>query len=144
MFPQLLLNCMYPTLYINCRINEELCGKCCYDTKMPLTKRDVERIKKIGYPEEYFVDRRGRIPRLKNMKGHCVFLDPRTNACIIYPDRPEGCRLYPLIYDEEKDSIVVDPLCPKAHVVPHKLIIELSSALLSLIDRLRNEYLRSR
>lgn len=111
---------------------------------MPLTKRDVERIKKIGYPEGYFVDRRSRIPRLKNVEGHCVFLNPDTNACTIYSDRPEGCRLYPLIYDEERDRIVVDPLCPKAHLVPHKVIRELSSALLGLINRLRVEYSRGR
>lgn len=135
---------MYPTLYINCKINEKLCGKCCYETKMPLTKGDVDRIKKLGFSESFFVDRRSRIPRLKNIEGHCVFLDPNTNVCTIYPDRPEGCRLYPLIYDEERDDIVVDPLCPRAHLVPQKLIRELSSALLSLIHKLEFEYLKSR
>lgn len=135
---------MHPALYINCKINGRFCGKCCYDTKMPLTKRDIERIERIGFPENYFIDHRGRIPRLKNVEGHCVFLDPNTNACTIYSERPEGCRLYPLMYDEEKDSIVVDPLCPKAHLVPQKLVRELGSALLSLIRRLEFEYLKGR
>lgn len=135
---------MYPTLYIDCRVNEKFCGKCCYDTKMPLTKKDVERIKRTGFPESYFVDRRGRVPRLKNVKGHCVFLDPSTNACTIYPDRPEGCRLYPLVYDEERGEVVLDPLCPKVYLVPQKVVRKLSGALLSLIRRLESEYSKSR
>ena len=129
-----------PTLNVNCKVNGKFCGKCCYDTKMPLTRSGIERIKKLGFPEEYFVDRRGRIPRLKNVDGHCVFLDPESNACTIYPDRPEGCRLYPLVYDVESDRVVVDPLCPKANSIPQKLIKELSGALLSLIDRLERDY----
>lgn len=133
---------MYPTLYINCKVNKEFCGKCCYDTKMPLTKKDIERIRRMGFSEDYFVDSRRRIPRLKNIEGRCVFLNPNTNACTIYPDRPEGCRLYPLVYDEGSNKIVIDPLCPKAHLIPQRLVRELSSALLSLIDRLKREYLR--
>lgn len=135
---------MYPALYINCKIDDKFCGKCCYETRMPLTKKDIERIKKLGFPESFFIDHRSRVPRLKNVEGRCVFLDPSTNACIIYPDRPEGCRLYPLVYDEERDAIVVDSLCPKAHLVSQKLARELSSALLSLIRRLELEYSKSR
>jgi len=133
---------LYPTLYIDCRLDGKFCGKCCYDTKMPLTKRDIERIKNLGFVEEYFVDRRGRIPRLKNIDGHCVFLDPTTNSCIIYPDRPEGCRLYPLVYEEKSNRVSVDFLCPKADMVSQKLIRELSGALLGLIDRLYENHLR--
>ncbi|RLF04423.1 MAG: YkgJ family cysteine cluster protein [Thermoprotei archaeon] len=131
-----------PTLYLDCRIDGKLCGKCCYDTKMPLTKSDIERIKKIGFSEDYFVDRRGRIPRLKNIDGHCVFLDSQSNSCMIYPDRPEGCRLYPLVYDVENDKVVVDPLCPKSHIISQRVIRELSGALLNLIDRLNRDYAR--
>jgi Fe-S-cluster containining protein len=109
---------------------------------MPLTKRDIERIKNLGFVEEHFVDRRGRIPRLKNIDGHCVFLDPTTNSCIIYPDRPEGCRLYPLVYEEKSNRVSVDFLCPKADMVSQKLIRELSGALLGLIDRLYENHLR--
>jgi len=108
---------------------------------MPLTKRDIGRIKRLGFAEEYFVDRRGRIPRLKNVDGHCVFLNPMMNSCTIYPDRPEGCRLYPLMYEEKSDRVMVDPLCPKASTIPQKLIKELSGALLSLIDRLYEDYI---
>ncbi len=132
----------YPTLYVNCKVNEGFCGKCCYDTRMPLTKRDIERIKRLGFAEESFVDGRGRMPRLKNVDGHCVFLDPATNSCTIYPDRPEGCRLYPLVYEEDGDRVSVDPLCPRASTIPRRLIRELSGALLNLIDRLYEDYLR--
>jgi len=107
---------------------------------MPLTRSDIERIKRIGFPEDYFVYRRGRIPRLRNVDGHCIFLDAQSNSCIIYPDRPEGCRLYPLVYDVEGDKVIVDPLCPKSHTISQKLIRELSAALLNLIDRLNRDY----
>jgi len=109
---------------------------------MPLTKRDIERIKKLGFAEESFVDRRGRMPRLRNVDGHCFFLDPATNSCTIYPDRPEGCRLYPLVYEEESDRVSVDPLCPRASTVPQRLIKELGGALLSLVSRLYEDYLK--
>lgn len=107
---------------------------------MPLTKRDIERIKSIGFHEDYFIDKRSRMPKLKNVNGHCVFLDPETNACAIYPDRPEGCRLYPLVYDPERNEVVVDELCPKSHTVPRGLVRRLRGALLSLIDRLSRDY----
>ena len=130
---------LYPTLYVDCRVDGKFCGKCCHDTRMPLTESDIKRIKRLGFAEEYFVDRRGRIPKLKNVDGHCVFLDPDTNSCMIYPDRPEGCRLYPLVYDEECDKVVVDDLCPKSRTIPQRLVKELSSALISLIDKLYEE-----
>lgn len=47
---------------------------------------------------------------MKNVSGRCVFLSER--GCVIYPNRPEGCRLYPLIYDEGVQRAVIDPLCP--------------------------------
>ncbi len=106
-----------PYVKINCRINNKYCGKCCYYTEMILLPRDIERIKKLGYRLEEFIVYREGIPRLRNIDGHCIFLDPSTNKCMIYSDRPLGCRLYPLIYDLELGEPVIDPYCPHADQV---------------------------
>lgn len=47
---------------------------------------------------------------LRNVSGRCVFL--ADDGCTIYPNRPEGCRLYPLIYDETRGHARLDDLCP--------------------------------
>lgn len=47
---------------------------------------------------------------LRNYDGACVFLE--EGQCNIYSFRPEGCRLYPLIYDQSRDGVMIDPECP--------------------------------
>ena len=86
------------------------CSKCCLNTRMPVTDRDLQRILKLGYEkEEFTVEVHGEL-RLRNKDGRCVFLG--ENGCRIYPFRPEGCRIYPLIYDEDLGRPVLDKLCP--------------------------------
>lgn len=94
---------------VNCKINNEYCGKCCYNTRMPLTQKDINRIEKLGYKKESFIVMEKGIIYLRNKGGKCVFL--KNNKCIIYRHRPLGCKLYPLIYNGEK--IVIDKICPK-------------------------------
>lgn len=92
---------------IPCRAHS--CTKCCIKTKMILCKEDIERIKKIGYKEEFFLRKKGSLFMIKNKDGKCVFL--KDFGCSIYKDRPLGCRLYPLIYDSKK-GFILDYLCP--------------------------------
>lgn len=80
---------------------------------MPLSSLDLERILKLGYRLEYFAVKITDEWRLKNSSGRCVFL--QRKGCEIYPHRPEGCKLYPLVYDETKKKAVMDPLCPYGH-----------------------------
>jgi len=80
---------------------------------MPLTRIDIERISRQGYRFKDFVVKRRRERRLKNRDGRCVFLG--DNGCIIYSFRPEGCRLYPLIYNENDGKGVVHDFCPYGH-----------------------------
>ncbi len=47
---------------------------------------------------------------LRNSKGYCVFYDPKNRQCNVYADRPAGCRVYPVILDEEK-GIILDDIC---------------------------------
>ena len=89
------------------------CVKCCIETRMPLSRNDIERISRQGYRFKDFVVKRKRERRLKNRKGRCVFLE--DNVCTIYSFRPEGCRLYPLVYNENNKKVVIHDLCPYNH-----------------------------
>jgi hypothetical protein len=80
---------------------------------MPLTLVDIKRISKQGYRFKDFVVKRKRESHLKNSNDRCVFL--RDNECIIYSFRPEGCRLYPLVYNENNGKVVIHDFCPYGH-----------------------------
>jgi len=81
---------------------------------MILLKSDIAKITKLGYELNYFAVRRGGFYFLRNIKGHCIFLDPLTKRCKIYSYRPLGCRLYPVVYYVDSGEVGVDPECPLA------------------------------
>lgn len=87
------------------------CGVCCTETEMLLCQKDIKRLEKIGFSQNSFVsyDRRG-YAQLKNRDGYCVFYDLKNRRCSVYENRPSGCRVYPVILDEEQ-GIVVDGIC---------------------------------
>ena len=89
------------------------CVKCCIETRMPLSRSDIERISRQGYRFKDFVLKRKRERFLRNSKGRCVFLG--EDSCKIYSFRPEGCRLYPLVYYKNNGKTVVHDLCPYGH-----------------------------
>ena len=89
------------------------CTKCCIETSMPLSRLDVERILKERCRFTDFAVKIGKEWRLKNSSGKCIFLS--ESACEVYSFRPEGCRLYPLVYDENSKRAVMDRECPFAH-----------------------------
>jgi Fe-S-cluster containining protein len=76
---------------------------------MPLLKKDVERIKALDFDYDYFVIAKDGWLQLKNNNGKCVFNNGRR--CIIYEHRPEGCRLYPIIFDEDEKCATLDEDC---------------------------------
>ncbi len=115
---------------MNCVENGRFCGKCCFDTEMPLTEEDLRRIEGLGYVKDEFSIRDGETRRLRNVNGRCYFLDDE-NRCVIYEHRPEGCRLYPAVFDGEK--VVVDKICPKWREV--KVCEGAKKRLLRLIER---------
>jgi len=77
---------------------------------MPISYQDIERIKKLGFKTDFFVVENDGWLQLKNEKGKCVFHDGLT--CSIYAHRPDGCKLYPVIYDKDKKCAVLDKDCP--------------------------------
>jgi uncharacterized protein len=93
---------------IPCRIHS--CSRCCVDNSMPLTETDIKRIVKQGYRYRDFVIRRKRDRYLKNKNGVCVFLG--GDGCKIYSFRPDGCRLYPLVYNEKTKQAIIHDFCP--------------------------------
>ncbi|WP_290623756.1 MULTISPECIES: YkgJ family cysteine cluster protein [unclassified Archaeoglobus] len=121
-------------VYVKCLKNGSYCGKCCIETEMPLTEEDLSRIESLGFSREEFSVSDGDILRLRNVKGKCYFLDER-NACRIYEHHPEGCRLYPAVFDGE--DVVVDRLCPVWEDV--KVSEVAKRRLLSLIKRVHGD-----
>jgi Fe-S-cluster containining protein len=92
---------------IPCKIHS--CSKCCVDTHMSLTGIDIKRISNLGYRYRDFVIRRKRERYLKNHNGKCFFLG--DNGCKIYSSRPDGCRLYPLVYNENTGQAIIHDFC---------------------------------
>lgn len=96
---------------------------------MELTISDIERIRRAGHVD--FTLESG--PVLKNLDGHCVFLD-KNGKCDIYEIRPKGCRLYPLVMSMPSRRWLLDPHCPHSEEFspdPEDII-----SLESLIDEL--------
>lgn len=77
---------------------------------MPLTEGDIKRFQSAGKSNFYIRTQDGYI-QLKNVHGHCIFLGD-DGKCTVYDIRPEGCRVYPWVYNEEKGSIEADVDCP--------------------------------
>ncbi|MCA1812329.1 MAG: YkgJ family cysteine cluster protein [Halobacteriales archaeon] len=87
------------------------CSTCCHDTAMPLSEQDAARLTALGHKGFSRVDDGWLL--LRNERGACVFL--RDGKCTVYEQRPEGCKLYPLIWYEDEVGGAgpgFDELCP--------------------------------
>jgi len=84
---------------------------------MLLSKKDIALLEKQGFSINYFVnyDRQG-FAQLKNMDGYCVFYNRDRQRCRVYVNRPAGCRVYPVILDEET-GIILDDICPERDTI---------------------------
>ena len=89
------------------------CNRCCRHTNMLLTARDIATITSLGYNRTYFVEERNSWLQLKNAHGRCVF--HTGERCSIYDHRPEGCMLYPVVYDADLRCAILDSECPQQH-----------------------------
>jgi uncharacterized protein len=103
---------------------------------MPLTEADIARIEQRGHRrEDFMVLDDELVPQLRNDRGHCVFLVEAK--CSIYEDRPEGCRLYPLVWDRDTNQVVRDDFCPYTNQFPKTLQQE--AAVRRVLATLRQE-----
>lgn len=76
---------------------------------MILLLSDIDRLATRGYSD--FYELKNNFYVLRNIDGRCIFLNPVTGRCVIYDDRPLGCRIYPLIFDED-NGVLLDKYCP--------------------------------
>ena len=89
------------------------CIQCCIETNMILSYRDIDNIQNMGYDYEFFVTESKGWLQLKNHNGRCVFHN--GTQCTIYSHRPEGCTLYPVVYDKDTKSAILDNGCLQKH-----------------------------
>jgi Fe-S-cluster containining protein len=74
------------------------CGNCCKVFRPTLTPKDISRLARcLKIPEEDF--KREYLVGYRSGKEHAFNLTPCPflvdNACTVYSDRPDACRLYP-------------------------------------------------
>lgn len=119
------------------------CIQCCLETTMPISYKDIERIKNLGFDTDYFINEQDGWLQLKNQDRRCVFHNGIT--CLIYENRPEGCKLYPVIYDRDKKRAIFDKDCPhKDKFKMHKSTMKQLNALVSKLEYERAERSRKR
>jgi len=100
---------------------------------MPLSNQDIERIKMLGFNTKFFITSKKGWLQLKNKNGKCIFHN--GILCTIYKDRPEGCRLYPIIYDKNESIAIFDKDCPyKDNFKISKGVIKKLYALVSKLE----------
>ncbi|HLE75638.1 MAG TPA: YkgJ family cysteine cluster protein [Candidatus Bathyarchaeia archaeon] len=115
------------------------CGLCCRETEMLLANADIERLERKGYSKQFFArfDREG-YAKLRNQQGYCVFYDVEKRRCKVHADRPLGCRIYPVVYDEAK-GIVVDDVCHAQSTVTEKQKAKRGKKVLKLLEKIDAE-----
>ena len=81
---------------------DRYCGECCKKTLVAVSKKDIEKIKRVGYNKnEFLMDdpfNEKRFFLKKRQNGWCVFLEKEKDgkySCKIHKDRPETCQKYP-------------------------------------------------
>jgi Fe-S-cluster containining protein len=111
---------------------------------MLLSENDIERLERKGYDRDFFVrfDSEG-YATLRNQHGCCVFYDARKRCCKVRAHRPAGCRIYPVIYDEDK-GIIVDAICPSRDSVTKKQKAKKGEKVLKLLKTIDAEAKRRR
>jgi Fe-S-cluster containining protein len=85
------------------------CGNCCSGPTTGFVWVDEDEIRSIAQAmevddidefERRFVRRVGaRKSLVEYADGDCIFLDPTTRGCSIYPVRPRQCRTWPFWYE---------------------------------------------
>ena len=115
------------------------CGICCTETEMLLSKKDIALLEKQGFDTKYFVkfDWQG-FAQLRNMDGYCVFYNRDKQRCRVYINRPAGCRVYPVILDEET-GIILDDICPERNTITEVEKSLKGRKVINLLDNIDSE-----
>jgi Fe-S-cluster containining protein len=120
------------------------CGVCCTETEMLLSNKDIERLEKMGFHPKDFAkfDKQGYV-QLKNCDGYCFFYDRKNCQCSVYVNRPSGCRVYPVILDEEK-GIVLDAICESRNTIADQEKNLKGKRVIKLLERIDREAVERR
>ena len=115
------------------------CGECCKETEMLLSNEDIERLERKGYGRAFFVhfDEDG-YAILRNKEGNCIFFDPKTRVCKERDNRPLGCRIYPVMHDED-NGIITDSICPARNTISEKQKTKKGKKVLKLLAKIDSE-----
>ena len=114
------------------------CGLCCEKTEMLLSNADIKRLEKVGLKKKFVHYNKHGFARIQNFRGFCVFYDIEKSICKMYKYRPLGCRIYPVIYDEQ-EGIIVDDLCPMKSTVSEIEIKRKGKKVIEFLQRMDNE-----
>jgi Fe-S-cluster containining protein len=109
---------------------------------MLLSRSDIRLLERVGHDVGKFArfNKQG-FAQLRNCRGCCIFYQADKHRCKIYRHRPLGCRIYPVMYDEEQ-RVVVDGLCPQAETVSKREILLKAVKLKRLLKRIDSEAVR--
>ncbi len=115
------------------------CGVCCTETEMLLSADDIIRLENKGYSKESFARfNKGGYAILRNRQGYCVFYNVKKRQCDIYADRPAGCRVYPVILDEDK-GIVTDDICRARRTITEQEKARKGKRVIKLLEKIDQE-----
>ena len=101
---------------------DRYCGECCKKPVVRVRKAEIEKIRKLGYKEEDFLERDMRsisIFLLKRNKKGCIFLKKHKDgkySCTIYKNRPKICQQYPFFRKTTIGSCLPNKMFPNAFV----------------------------
>jgi Fe-S-cluster containining protein len=120
------------------------CGVCCTETEMLLSQKDINHLESKGYCQNQFVryDKQG-YATLKNRDGYCVFYDRTNRRCSEYNNRPSGCRVYPVIFDEER-GVILDTICESRGTISDQEKTLKGERVVKLLEVIDSEALKRR
>ena len=106
---------------------------------MLLSNEDIERLERKGYDRTFFVrfDKDGYAV-FRNLNENCVFFDPEKRVCRERASRPLGCRIYPVMHDED-NGIVTDSICPARNTISEKQKAKRGKKVLKLLSKIDSE-----
>jgi len=115
------------------------CGKCCEETEMELSSKDIKRLEESGYRAKEFAVISGEgVTRLRNVDGWCYFYSSRNQKCRVYMERPSGCYLYPIVY-LANEGAMVDEFCPMGYTISEAEFRTKAKILGRLLKKIDNE-----
>lgn len=128
----------------------EPCSQCCHDIEMILTDDDMRRLRAATGRSDLWFQAEDGFMQLRTRDGPpargspggrpCVLLGD-DGLCTVWADRPEGCRLYPAVWDDAARSASLDAdYCP--HTDGFRLAPAVGDAAKRLVARLEAEAAR--